>query len=85
MSDINEYGELAEWDTTSRQYRKKIRKLTRHHRWYPVASAMQCYHVGLMTWEQARAELGIKSDPNDPRWGRFFVPWDSPKRKENND
>lgn len=64
---------------------KKIRKLTRHHRWYPVASAMQCYHVGLMTWEQARAELGIKSDPNDPRWGRFFVPWDSPKRKENND
>ena len=83
MSNINEYGELAEWDTTSRKYRKKIKKLTRSYQRYPSESAMSCYQLGIMTWEHTRATMGIKSDQSDPRWGRFFVPYNSPKRKEN--
>jgi hypothetical protein len=76
MTNINEYGELAPWDTTSRAYRKKIRKLNRRGRRFPSYNSIQAYQVGLETWEQSRAELGIyeRGDYKDPRWGRFFVP-----------
>lgn len=70
MMNINEWGELAEWDTTSRKYRRKIRHLRRNSL-YPDAG--EAYSLGLLTWEHARALMGIRSDPKDPRWGRFFV------------
>jgi hypothetical protein len=82
MSNTNEYGELAPWDTTSRKYRKKIKRLTRRNKRYPI-NAMSAYQVGLLTWEHSRAEMGIKSDPTDPRWGRFFVSFE--KRSHLND
>ena len=69
--NINEWGELAEWDTTSRKYRRKIRRLRRYSLHSNTGDA---YVLGLLTWEHARALMGIRSDPRDPRWGRFFVP-----------
>lgn len=74
IPDINRYGELATWDTTSREYREKISQLTKQHRGHSSDSGVGAYQAGLLTWEHARAELGMESDPSDPRWGRFFVP-----------
>jgi len=84
MSDINQYGELAPWDTTSRKYRRNVKRLTRQGRKYPSHNSMSCYQLGLLTWEHARALVGWKSDPKDPLWGRFRVPWDFTKTSYKN-
>jgi hypothetical protein len=73
VSDINNYGELATWDTTSLEYREKISQLVTQYRPPYSDSTTSAYQAGLLTWEHARAQLGMVSDPSDPRWGRFFV------------
>lgn len=82
MEKVNKWGELASFDTASRKYRRTIKRLARDYRQRSGSIfTSDSYYNGLITWETARAEMGLLSNHKDPRWGRFFVRFEDKQEK----